>query len=55
MRKHTEPGSNNLLLNLPNDIFNYVLIPWIRAPPFDVLPLPGLSSLEISSFMKERF
>jgi hypothetical protein len=54
LREKAEPGETNLLLNLPKDVFNYILVPFLKAPPFDAIQLPGLSSFEISAFMSER-
>ncbi len=45
---------DSLLRRMPADVFSYVLLPMLRWPPYEALRFPGLSSLEISTFVHAR-
>jgi hypothetical protein len=47
---------DSLLRRLPTDVFNYVLLPMLRWPPYEGhLIIPGLTSAEVSNIVHATF
>ncbi len=47
---------NSLLRRLPADVFNFVLLPMLRWPPYEGdLHVPGLSSADLSTLVHASF